>query len=53
VHDHLPQPGYQSGQAAEKAEELHSGQSRMTQIEGSISTRDRKNQGKRDRHSGS
>lgn len=53
VHDHLPQPGYQSGQAAEKAEELHSGQSRMTPIEGSISTRDRKNQGKRDRHSGS
>ncbi|MGI8560274.1 MAG: hypothetical protein ACR2J7_02310 [Luteimonas sp.] len=49
VHDHLPQPGYQSGQAAEKAEELHSGQSRMTPIEGSISTRDRKNQGKRDR----
>ncbi len=53
MHDHLPQPGYQSGQAAEKAEELHSGQSRMTPIEGSISTRDRKNQGKRDRHSGS
>jgi hypothetical protein len=48
-HDHLPQAGYQSGQAAEQAEELHAGESRIPPIQGSISTRDRKNQGKRDR----
>lgn len=47
-HDHLPQAGYQSGQAAEQAEDLHAGESRITPIQGSISTRDRKNQGKRD-----
>jgi hypothetical protein len=47
-HDHLPQAGYQSGQAAEQAEDLHAGESRITPIQGSISTRDRKHQGKRD-----
>lgn len=41
-------PGYQSEQAAAKAQELHAGESRMTAIHGSISTLDRKNQGKRD-----
>jgi len=43
-----PDGGFQSGIAAAKAEELHAGESRMTAIEGSISTRGRQNQGKRD-----
>jgi hypothetical protein len=47
-HDHLPQAGYPSRQAAEQAEDLHAGESRITPIQGSISTRDRKHQGKRD-----
>lgn len=47
------QPGYQSGAAARRAQELHAGESRMPAIKGSISTRDRINQGKRDnRNSG-
>jgi len=46
------QPGYQSPQAAEKAQELHAGESRMAQIHGSISTHDRHNQGKRDNRGG-
>lgn len=51
---HLPEAGFQSPQAASKAQELHAGESRMAPIQGSISTRDRKNQGKRDnRGSGS
>lgn len=45
---HAPQAGYQSPQAAGKAQELHAGEARMAQIHGSISTRDRQNQGKRD-----
>lgn len=44
----VPEPGYQSPQAASKAQELHAGESRMTPIHGSISTHDRRNQGKRD-----
>jgi len=40
---------YQSPEARSKAEELHAGESRMTAIEGSISTRGRKNQAKRDK----
>lgn len=40
--------GYQSDQAAAKAQELHAGESRMASIHGSSSTRDRHNQGKRD-----
>lgn len=47
----LPQPGYQSEAAARKAQELHAGESRMASIHGSISTRDRRNQGKRDHRS--
>ncbi|TDK28695.1 hypothetical protein E2F46_02180 [Luteimonas aestuarii] len=47
------QPGYQSGAAARRAQELHAGEARMPAIKGSISTRDRINQGKRDsRNSG-
>lgn len=46
--DPVPEPGYQSPQAASKAQELHAGESRMTPIHGSISTHDRHNQGKRD-----
>ncbi|MDQ3618269.1 MAG: hypothetical protein M3374_06100 [Pseudomonadota bacterium] len=48
-HVHVPNEGYQSPAAADKAEELHAAESRMTGIQGSISTRDRHNQGKRDR----
>lgn len=43
-----PDAGFQSGISAAKAEELHAGEIRMTAIEGSISTRGRQNQGKRD-----
>ncbi len=50
--DHVPQAGYQSGQAAHKAQELHAGESRMASIHGSMSTRDRRNQGKRDHRGG-
>ncbi len=42
-------PGYQPGQAKSKALELHAGEMRQEPIHGSISTRDRKNQAKRDR----
>lgn len=45
---HTPQPGPQSPEAAAKAEELHQAESRLQAIQGSISTRDRHNQGKRD-----
>lgn len=48
VADHVPQPGFQSSQAAGKARDLHAGESRMASIHGSSSTRDRYNQGKRD-----
>ncbi len=40
--------GYQSPEAADKAEQLHEGESRMQAIQGSISSTDRQNQGKRD-----
>jgi hypothetical protein len=40
---------YQSPEARSRAEELHAGESRMPAIEGSISTRGRKNQAKRDK----
>jgi hypothetical protein len=40
---------YQSPEARSRAVELHAGESRMTAIEGSISTRERKNQAKRDK----
>ncbi|MEN1959421.1 hypothetical protein WCE41_03625 [Luteimonas sp. MJ246] len=46
--EHVPQPGYQSPQAASKAQDLHAGESRMASIHGSMSTTDRHNQGKRD-----
>lgn len=45
---HQPQPGFQSAEAADKAKQLHAGESRMASIHGSMSTRDRRNQGKRD-----
>lgn len=44
----VPQPGFQSDEARDKAEELHAGESRMEAIQGAISTQDRHNQGKRD-----
>ncbi|MDQ3286783.1 MAG: hypothetical protein M3Q42_00735 [Pseudomonadota bacterium] len=42
-------PGYQSGQAKSTALELHVGEIRQEPIHGSISTRNRKNQARRDR----
>lgn len=42
-------PGFQSSGAATRAEQLHAAETRMPAIQGSISTRDRINQGKRDR----
>jgi len=42
------QVGYQSAEAAQRAEDLHAGESRMSAIQGSIGTRQRHNQGKRD-----
>jgi hypothetical protein len=45
------QPGFQSGTAARRALELHAGETRQPAINGSVSTRDRINQGKRDRRS--
>ena len=47
-HGHVAEPGYQSNEAADKAMELHAGESRMKAIQGSIGTQDRHNQGKRD-----
>ena len=41
-------PEFQSGAAKSKALELHEGEIRMEPIHGSISTRDRRNQGQRD-----
>lgn len=46
---HLPSEGFQSPEAAAKAEELHAGESRMQAIQGSIGSQDRHNQGKRDK----
>lgn len=40
--------GFQSAGAAQRAEDLHAGESRLPAIQGSIGTRDRLNQGKRD-----
>ncbi|GAB3726065.1 hypothetical protein GCM10028862_00910 [Luteimonas pelagia] len=48
AHAHGPAPGYQSGEAAAKARELHDAESRLPAIEGSVSTTDRRNQAKRD-----
>ena len=45
---HVANAGFQSPSAMEKAEELHAGESRQAAIQGSISTQDRHNQGKRD-----
>lgn len=45
---HPGSEGFQSPSAMDRAEELHAGESRMTAIEGSVSTRGRQEQGKRD-----
>ncbi|WP_186759791.1 hypothetical protein [Luteimonas wenzhouensis] len=42
------QPGYQSDEAARRAQDLHAAESRIPAIQGSASTRDRIQQGKRD-----
>lgn len=44
-------PGFQSPKARSRVLELHAGETRQAPIHGSISTRDRKNQGKRDHRS--
>lgn len=45
-----PSPGFQSGAAKSRSQELHEGEIRMEPIHGSISTQGRKNQGKRDKN---
>jgi hypothetical protein len=45
---HASPPGFQTDEARIKADELHAGESRMQAIQGSISTQDRHQQGKRD-----
>ena len=47
-HTPVLDPGFQSSEAADKAIELHAGESRMKAIQGSVGTQDRRNQGKRD-----
>jgi hypothetical protein len=47
-HTHVAEQGHQPIEAADKATELHAGESRMKVIQGSIGTQDRHNQGKRD-----
>lgn len=42
------QPGYQSGAARRRALDLHAAEARIPAIQGSVSTRDRISQGKRD-----
>lgn len=46
-------PGYQSDQAAQRAADLHAGEARIPAIQGSVGTRGRLSQGKRDRRPGS
>ncbi|MGV8941369.1 MAG: hypothetical protein ACOH1P_07505 [Lysobacter sp.] len=43
-----PSGGYQSPAAADRAQTLHEGETRQAAIQGSVSTQDRQNQGKRD-----
>jgi hypothetical protein len=43
-----PHSGFESDEARIKADELHAGESRMQAIQGSVSTQDRHQQGKRD-----
>lgn len=45
---HVPQAGYQSPDAAAKAQDLHAAESRMASIHGSMARRDRRKQGQRD-----
>lgn len=47
-HGPAPQVGHESEEAAAKAEQLHAAESRVQAIQGSNSTQDRHNQGKRD-----
>ena len=44
--------GFQSGTAARRAEDLHAAESRLPAIHGSVGTRGRINQGKRDSKGG-
>ena len=48
-HGTTPHAGFQDGQARDQANELHAGESDMQAIQGAIGTRDRHNQGKRDK----
>ncbi len=47
-HGHVPQSGFQSDAARVQAAQLHEAEVRMEGNQGSISTHDRHNQGKRD-----
>ena len=46
-----PKPGFQSDEARVQADELHEAEVRLEGNQGSISTHDRHNQGKRDQRS--
>ena len=50
-HATVPQSGFQSDEARIQAAHLHEAESRLEGIQGSISTHDRHNQGKRDQRS--
>jgi hypothetical protein len=44
----VPDPGFESNSARDRADELHQGEMRLNANEGAISNQDRRNQGKRD-----
>jgi hypothetical protein len=44
----VPHAGFQSGEARDKAAELHEGEMNLEAVEGNISDRGRRQQGKRD-----
>jgi hypothetical protein len=48
---HVPEAGFQSDEARAKANELHESEARLQANQGSVSTVDRHNQGKRDARS--
>jgi hypothetical protein len=50
-HGTVPPSGFQSDEARIQAGHLHEAESRLEGIQGSISTHDRHNQGKRDQRS--
>jgi len=45
---HVPAPGFESGSARDRADELHQGEMGLDERESSASGQDQQNQGKRD-----